>query len=75
MELGAGKIILILLVAFLVFGSKKLPEVGKAAGHALREFKKATSGILDDDDSGLQKDRYSKAAIDDSKTLHHKETD
>jgi sec-independent protein translocase protein TatA len=49
-NLGFGEIILIIFFALLVFGPKKLPELGKAAGTTLREFKKATKGILDDDD-------------------------
>ncbi|MEH7386991.1 twin-arginine translocase TatA/TatE family subunit [Bacillus sp. JJ1521] len=49
-NLGFGEIILIVFFALLVFGPKKLPELGKAAGTTLREFKKATKGILEDDD-------------------------
>ncbi|WP_180271265.1 twin-arginine translocase TatA/TatE family subunit [Fredinandcohnia onubensis] len=49
-NLGFGELILIIFFALLVFGPKKLPELGKAAGTTLREFKKATKGILDDDD-------------------------
>ncbi|GAE37261.1 twin-arginine translocase TatA/TatE family subunit [Halalkalibacter akibai] len=51
MGLGAGSIALIALVALLIFGPKKLPELGKAAGNTLREFKHATKGLADDDDS------------------------
>ncbi|SDW00093.1 sec-independent protein translocase protein TatA [Marininema mesophilum] len=38
-------IILISLVALLLFGPKKLPELGRSVGKALREFKYATSGM------------------------------
>lgn len=55
MELSPGKIILILFIAFLLFGAKKLPEMGKAAGNALREFKNATNGLLNDEDSTQKK--------------------
>jgi sec-independent protein translocase protein TatA len=48
--LGAGSIAVIAGVAILLFGPKKLPELGKAAGKTLREFKNATKGIMDDDD-------------------------
>ncbi|HET7580854.1 MAG TPA: twin-arginine translocase TatA/TatE family subunit [Bacillales bacterium] len=48
--LGAGSIILIVIAALVVFGPKKLPELGKAFGHTLREFKSATRGLVDDDD-------------------------
>lgn len=35
-----GEILLLLALALLLFGAKRLPEVGRAAGSALREFKK-----------------------------------
>lgn len=50
MNLGFGEIALIVFVALLLFGPKKLPELGRAAGKTLREFKQATKGILDDAD-------------------------
>jgi sec-independent protein translocase protein TatA len=50
MNLGFGEIMLIVFVALLLFGPKKLPELGKAAGKTLREFKNATKNIMDDDD-------------------------
>jgi sec-independent protein translocase protein TatA len=50
MNLGFGEIMLIVFVALLLFGPKKLPELGKAAGKTLREFKNATKNMMDDDD-------------------------
>ncbi len=38
-NLGFPEILLILVVALLVFGPRKLPELGKSIGHALREFR------------------------------------
>ncbi|KZZ82557.1 MULTISPECIES: twin-arginine translocase TatA/TatE family subunit [Bacillaceae] len=49
-SLGFGEILLILVVALLLFGPKKLPELGKAAGRTLREFKNATRGMMEEDD-------------------------
>ncbi|MCL7748829.1 MULTISPECIES: twin-arginine translocase TatA/TatE family subunit [Halalkalibacter] len=49
--LGAGSIALIAIVALLIFGPKKLPELGKAAGNTLREFKNATKGLADEDEN------------------------
>jgi sec-independent protein translocase protein TatA len=54
--LGAGSIAVIGAVALVLFGPKKLPELGKAAGKTLREFKNATKGIMDDEDDD-KKDR------------------
>ncbi|MBM7606650.1 twin-arginine translocase TatA/TatE family subunit [Metabacillus litoralis] len=47
---GIGSLLLIVFVALLIFGPKKLPELGKAAGNTLREFKNATKGLADDED-------------------------
>ena len=46
-NLGAPELIIILLVALMVFGPRKLPELGKSLGHGLREFRKHTSGITE----------------------------
>jgi sec-independent protein translocase protein TatA len=51
MGIGFGSFLLIALVAMLIFGPKKLPELGKAAGQTLKEFKDATKGLADEDDS------------------------
>lgn len=44
MAIGPGEWFIIIVVALLIFGPKKLPELGRAAGTTLREFKKALSG-------------------------------
>ena len=48
--LGPQEIILILLVLVLLFGAKKLPELARGSGRALRIFKAETKGLMDDDD-------------------------
>ena len=40
--LGPQELIVILIIALLVFGPKKLPEIGKSLGKGMREFRKAT---------------------------------
>lgn len=52
---GIGSLLLIVFVALLIFGPKKLPELGKAAGNTLREFKNATKGLADDEDDDVKK--------------------
>ncbi|MBE1557016.1 twin-arginine translocase TatA/TatE family subunit [Sporosarcina limicola] len=42
--------VIIAVIALLVFGPKKLPEIGKAFGSSLREFKNATKGLANDDE-------------------------
>jgi sec-independent protein translocase protein TatA len=48
--IGPVSLVLIVIVALLLFGPSKLPELGKAFGKTLREFKNATKGLADDDD-------------------------
>jgi sec-independent protein translocase protein TatA len=50
MNIGPPEIILILLVLVLLFGAKKLPELARGSGRALRIFKAETKGLMDDDD-------------------------
>ena len=44
MNLGMGEIALLIVLALVLFGPKRLPEVGRAAGNAIREFKSAMNG-------------------------------
>ncbi|GGE55934.1 Sec-independent protein translocase protein TatAy [Pullulanibacillus camelliae] len=55
MGLGWGGILLIAIFALVIFGPKKLPEFGKAAGNTLREFKNATKGMMEDEDHTQKK--------------------
>lgn len=50
-NIGIPGLILILIIALIVFGPSKLPEIGKAVGNSLKEFKNATKGIESDDSS------------------------
>jgi len=50
MRLGAGEIIIILVIALLFFGPSKLPQLGSSLGEALRGFKKGLSSIHDEMD-------------------------
>ena len=43
-NIGAPEIILLLLVALLLFGAKRLPEIGRSLGSGMREFKDSVSG-------------------------------
>ena len=54
--IGMQELVVILLVVLLLFGAKRLPEIGKAMGRGIKEFKRATKEIeaevshLDEDD-------------------------
>ncbi len=43
--LGVPEIILILILALIIFGPKRLPEIGRTLGKTLGEFKKATDDL------------------------------
>lgn len=43
----AWDLLIVLLIALVIFGPRKLPEIGGALGKSIREFKKATSEITD----------------------------
>jgi sec-independent protein translocase protein TatA len=43
-EIGIAGIVLILIVALLVFGPKRLPEIGRSLGKGMREFKDSITG-------------------------------
>ncbi|PTA69554.1 Sec-independent protein translocase subunit TatA/TatB [Deinococcus arcticus] len=47
-NIGPAELIMILLVALVVFGPRKLPELGKSLGHGLREFRRTTQGLKDE---------------------------
>lgn len=48
--LGMGELVVILLLAVLMFGGKKLPQLGRSIGESLKNFKKGMKGDDDDDD-------------------------
>jgi sec-independent protein translocase protein TatA len=47
-NLGGGEIFLILGIALILFGGKKLPELARGLGNGIREFKKATSNASEE---------------------------
>ncbi|WP_354697861.1 Sec-independent protein translocase protein TatAy [Paraconexibacter sp. AEG42_29] len=48
-NIGPMELIIVLAIALIVLGPKKLPEVGRSVGKGMREFKEAVSGGGDDD--------------------------
>lgn len=55
MGIGSTEIILILVVAFFIFGAKRLPEMGSGLGKAIRSFNKGLKGDLDDNKNDSEK--------------------
>ena len=65
MNLGMGEIALLIVLALVLFGPKRLPEMGRAAGKAINEFRSALNGSNSDE---------SKAEAT-AKTVHEDEND
>ena len=67
-SVGPMELILVLAIALIVLGPKRLPEAGRALGKGMREFKDSVSGIGHDDDdderepSALKRDADGTAA-------------
>lgn len=56
-NIGIPGLILVLVIALIIFGPSKLPELGRAVGSTLKEFKKSTRELVSDDEpsKGAQK--------------------
>ena len=50
MSIGWGELVVILIIVLLVVGAKRLPEIGRSLGEAVREFQRALRGSNDDTD-------------------------
>jgi len=48
-NIGIPGLIIVLVLALIIFGPKKLPELGKAVGQSLKEFKTSTKGLMDEE--------------------------
>ena len=65
-SIGPAELILIFVVALIVFGPKKLPEIGRSVGRALREFKKTSEEIK----GRIEEEIQTSEIKDVGKTLH-----
>ena len=48
-NIGLSGLILILIIALVIFGPKKLPEIGRSFGQTLKEFKKSARELTEDE--------------------------
>src|SRR6478609_2027241 len=61
--LGWPELIIIVLVVLLLFGGKKLPEMARGTGRALRIFKAETKGLMEDDDDDKPTETQAQAQL------------
>jgi len=57
-NIGFPELLIILSIALLIFGPKKLPEVGRSIGRALREFRKTSDEIKEKIEEEIQVDEF-----------------
>lgn len=50
-QVGWPQLLIVLVIVLLVFGAKRLPEVGRSLGAGMREFKDGVKGLDDHDDT------------------------
>jgi TatA/E family protein of Tat protein translocase len=53
-NIGLPELLIILVIALLIFGPKKLPEVGKSLGRAIREFRRTSDEIKEKIEQEIQ---------------------
>jgi sec-independent protein translocase protein TatA len=56
-NIGVPGLILIFILTLIIFGPKKLPEIGRAFGQTLNEFKKSTRELTDDVMDGIKEEK------------------
>ena len=54
--IGPGELLIVLVLALIILGPKRLPEVGRSIGSGMREFKESISGGKRDDDDDFDVD-------------------
>ncbi|WP_078553128.1 twin-arginine translocase TatA/TatE family subunit [Bacillus alkalicellulosilyticus] len=60
-NIGIPGLILVLVIALIIFGPSKLPEIGRAFGSTLKEFKKATNELVNTD--GLENKKEERTTL------------
>jgi sec-independent protein translocase protein TatA len=61
--MGMPELLLIFVIALLVFGPKKLPEIGKSLGRAMSEFKRSSQEFKDNLESEVETDKIKQELV------------
>jgi sec-independent protein translocase protein TatA len=73
MNLGMPEILIILLVALLLFGPRKLPELGRSLGQSIREFQRGAKNIREEFEKAAEVKEFKEIKEELSKPLETKE--
>mgnify|MGYP003565928906 CR=1 FL=1 len=65
-SLGVPELLVILVIVLLIFGAKRLPEIGRAFGKSVRELKNATGGNKDEISTWIKEDKEKTSPASDS---------
>lgn len=55
-NIGVPGLIMILVLALIIFGPNKLPQLGRSAGKGIREFKQSMKGLIDEEEETQKND-------------------
>ena len=75
MPIGAPELIVVLVIALLVLGPKRLPDAGKSLGRGMREFKDSLSGDRRDETPDLGAAAAAPAAASPTKSERHRDSE
>lgn len=56
-HIGATELILVLALALIIFGPGKLPDLGKAVGRTIKEFRRSSTEIMEEMESSIGKEK------------------
>ncbi len=55
--IGPSELLIILLIVVIIFGARRLPELGKSLGEGIKNFRRAVSGRYDEEEKKLDKNK------------------
>ena len=67
MGIGMPELISILVIILIIFGAGKLPEIGSGIGKGIKNFKKATTGELEDEAESKEKSKLEEKSDEEGK--------